>query len=40
MVTLSVIVYYRNRSTDDILLSTIGILGGLAVVIAEVLPRS
>lgn len=40
MLALAVAVYVRNRSPDDVLLASIGILGGLAVAIAELLPKN
>jgi hypothetical protein len=39
MLVLALIVYIRNRGTDNDLLATIGILGGLAVVVVT-LPTS
>jgi hypothetical protein len=39
MLVLAIIVYVRNRGADNDLLATIGILGGLAVVVV-VLPTT
>jgi hypothetical protein len=35
VLTLSIIVYVRNRSPDDDLLATIGVVGAIAIVIVS-----
>jgi hypothetical protein len=35
VLTLSIIVYVRNRSPDDDILATIGVLGAIAIIVVS-----